>query len=247
VRTQQQPAFVLHHRPYSESSLLLEVFTPDYGRVALIAKGARRPNSRQYGLLKPLQPLSVSWSGRGELALLTGAEANGAGVPLQGEALYCGLYLNELLMRLLHRHDPHAVLYDCYQTSLFTLNSDQAHELTLRIFEKRLLSEIGYGLVLDRDISDNSAIQAKAVYDYILDRGPTRVTHPELNRPIQGVRLRGTTLLALAEDKFTDRIVLRETKRLMRALLAKHLGDRPLHSRRLFNNVTARPQPTTNN
>jgi len=248
MRVSQQSAFVLHHRHYSETSLLLEAFTPEHGRVALIAKGARRPNSRQYGILKPFQPLLLSWGGRGELAFLTGAEANGVGAPLGGEALYCGFYMNELLMRLLHRHDPHEALYGCYRTSLSAMSTDHAYEAILRIFEKRLLSEIGYGLVLDRDISDNSAIQAEVEYDYIPDRGPVRMVHPELNRPVQGTRLRGASLLALVEERLTDRTVLRETKQLMRVTLARHLGDRPLHSRRLFNNtISQRAEPIDRN
>ena len=106
MREQQQRAFVLHRRNYSETSLIIEVYTHRHGRLGLIAKGARRPSSRSRGVLKSFQPLLIGWSGRGDLMTLTGTEAEGAAIDLRGEALYCGFYLNELLIRLLHRHDP---------------------------------------------------------------------------------------------------------------------------------------------
>ena len=121
MRTQQQSAFILHQRNYSETSLLLELYTRRHGRIGLIAKGARRPSNKNRGTLKPFQPLLVGWSGRGELMVLTGAEPDGASVDLVGSSLYCGFYLNELLMRLLHRHDPHEALYDRYNQALLGL------------------------------------------------------------------------------------------------------------------------------
>lgn len=234
MRVQQQPAFVLHGRAYSETSLLLEVFTSQYGRVGLIAKGARRPTSRLRAGLAPFQPLLIGWSGRGELMILTGAEPDGAEFGLHGESLYCGFYLNELLMRLLHRHDPHERLYAAYRQTLATLSGNGRVEAALRLFEKRLLREIGYGLSLEQDADDRSPIAADAVYEYVPERGPVRVDQPELQRRAHGVRVCGESLLALANDDLSTPRALRETKTLMRALLAPHLGDRPLHSRQLF-------------
>src|SRR6185436_3098055 len=121
MRTQDQPGFVLHARDYSETSLILEVFSARHGRLGLMAKGARRPSSRVRGLLKPFQPLLFAWTGRGELPILTGAEPDGEMPPLMGPALYCGFYLNELLMRLLHRHDPYEALYGAYRSALTAL------------------------------------------------------------------------------------------------------------------------------
>ncbi|GMR03633.1 MAG: DNA repair protein RecO [Gammaproteobacteria bacterium] len=238
MRVQQQPAFILHHRHYSETSLLLDVFTPNYGRIGLIAKGARRPRSRLQGILKPFQPLLIGWSGRGELAVLTGAEADSPGFSIDRQALYCGFYMNELLMRLLHRHDPHEALYTCYRSSLSALRVDETNEAILRVFEKHLLREIGYGLVLDHDIGDNSVIRADALYDYIPERGPTKVANPDLNTRHKSIRLRGASLLALANETLNDMTALRETKNLMRTILTRHLGDKPLHSRRLFYTTT---------
>lgn len=233
MREQQQSAFILHRRNYSETSLLLEVYTRRHGRLGLLAKGARRPSSRLRGLLVPFQPLLIGWSGRGELMVLTGAEADGPALELAGRALYCGFYLNELLMRLLHRQDPHEALYDRYAAALAGLHDAAREEEVLRVFEKHLLREIGYGLMLERESGDQP-IEPEALYDYLPEQGPVRVRHPELNARLQGVRLRGASLLALAAERFDDPVSLREVKALTRAALAPHLGDKPLQSRRLF-------------
>ncbi|MBI3898614.1 MAG: DNA repair protein RecO [Gammaproteobacteria bacterium] len=237
MREQQQPAFVLHQRNYTETSLLLEVYTRQHGRVGLIAKGARRPTSRLRGVLKPFQPLLLSWSGRGELMSLTGAEIEGVGVELIGTGLYCGFYLNELLLRLLQRLDAHERLYDRYRAALDGLRVSPS-EAVLRVFEKHLLGEVGYGLLLEHEAGSHDPIDPNAVYDYILERGPMRVHHPELLSRVQGVRIRGASLLALAGEQLDDAVALRETKALMRAALAPHLGDKPLQSRRLFGERT---------
>lgn len=239
MRVHQQAAFILHQRDYSETSLLLEAFTAGHGRIGLIAKGARRPSSRLRGVLKPFQRLLISWSGKGELAVLTGAEADGTGCSPEGPALYCGFYMNEVLLRLLHRHDPHGLLFNAYETALQRLRVDTSNEPVLRIFEKNLLRELGYGLVLDQDIDSRTPIEEAAMYDYVLDRGPMRIAHPELNRPPEGVRVRGASLLALGQESLSDPAVLRDAKALMRAALARHLGERPLHSRKLFRRVAS--------
>lgn len=237
MRVTQQPALILHHRDYSETSMLIEVFTSHHGRFGLVAKGARRASSRTRGILKPFQPLLIGWSGKGELAVLTGAEAHGPSIELEGQALYCGFYLNEVLMRLLHRHDAHEALFDAYESSLRALRYDSNNEAALRVFENQLLRELGYGLVLDRDITDSTPISPEAMYDYVLDRGPMRVAHPELNLSVQGVRVRGSSLLALASENLSDASCLRDAKTLMRAALSRHLGDKPLHTRKLFRRV----------
>ena len=237
MRVQQEPAFVLHARPFSESSFVLDVFSPTHGRLGLLAKGARRPGSRLRGLLKPFQPLLVGWSGRGELPVLTGAESDGDAAVLEGTALYCGFYLNELLIRLLHRYDPHETLYQHYRMALFSLRDASTHEAVLRIFEKHILKEVGYGLVLDRDVANNSAISAERIYCYVVDRGPIQTPATAPSRDMDGVLVRGATLLALAGECLERPDDLREAKRLMRVVLARHLGEKPLHSRRLFERI----------
>jgi DNA repair protein RecO (recombination protein O) len=236
MRVQGQAGFVLHARDYSETSLILEAFTPRHGRFGLLAKGARRPSSKVRGLLKPFQPLLLSWVGRGELPILTGAEVDGDAPLSSGPVLYCGFYLNELMVRLLHRHDPHETLYEIYRETLAALSRGDETEPVLRLFEKRLLGEIGYGLVLDRQIDDNAPIDAEGWYDYVPERGPTRLAEPALSRA-RGIVVRGATLTALARNDLNGPEVLRETKRLMRSVLAYYLGDKPLHSRKLFYNI----------
>ena len=235
MRVAEEPAFVLHARDYSESSLLLEVFAQRHGRLGILAKGARRPKSPWRGLLKPFQPLRLSWSGRGELAILTGAEAEGGADGLTGPAVFFGFYLNELLVRLLHRHDPHEALYGAYRQALVSLGRGEEHEAVLRIFEKHLLRELGYGLVLDHDIDSRAPLDAQAVYDYLPERGPRRLS----GEPGEGIVIRGASLLALARERFEDEDTLREVKTLMRVALARHLGDKPLNSRRLYQSVMA--------
>jgi DNA repair protein RecO (recombination protein O) len=234
MRVQQEQAFVLHARPFSESSLVLDVFTPGHGRLGLLAKGSRRPGSRMRGLLKPFQPLLIGWSGRGDLPVLTVAENDGECAPLKGTALYCGFYLNELLMRLLHRHDPHEALYRHYRTALFGLQPSSTNEAVLRVFEKQILRELGYGLVLERDVPGNAAVKPELSYLYVPDRGPMHVDETHSSASVDGIRISGSTLLALAGENLETADHLREAKRLMRTALARHLGEKPLHSRRLF-------------
>lgn len=246
MRVDGEPAFVLHHRHYSETSLTLDVFTPHHGRLGLLARGAKRRSSPWNGLLKPFQPLLIGWSGRGDLPVLIQAESNGDNLVTRGPSLYCGFYLNELLLRLLHRHDPHESLFSLYIDALTGLWAGSPPELLLRRFEKRLLDEVGYGLVLDRDIGDNTPIQTDAVYDYRIDRGPKRILNPDLQAPLEGMRVRGSTLCAIAGDSLdSDPVARREAKLLMRRALDSHLGGKPLHTRELFHSIMAPPIRTS--
>jgi len=230
MRVNQESAYVLHHHDYGETSLLLEMFTRRHGRLGLIAKGARRARSPLRAALIPFQPLVVGFSGRGELATLTGAESAGPAPAISGESLFCGLYLNELLLRLLHRHDPHERLFERYSEALGRLGEGHDTEAVLRVFEKRLLEDIGFGLVLDHDVVDGAPIQPEQLYRYVPERGPV----PAHAADGEGLAIQGASLLALVCERLVDEAVLREVKHLMRALLARHLGERPLTSRGLF-------------
>jgi len=230
MRVFQQPAFVLHTSDYRETSLLVEAYSRNQGRIGLIAKGARRAKTGLRAVLNPFQPLLLSWSGKSDLATLTAAEPDRSGLVLSGEALYCGFYMNELLMRLLHRHDPHERLFDAYQAALVRLQAGGEYDATLRVFEKHLLQELGYGLVLDREVNAKTPIEPDVVYDYLPERGPL----PADGSLTGGVKIKGRSLLALAAGQFNDTQELREVKRLMRCMLAQHLGDKPLYSRELF-------------
>lgn len=233
MRVADEPAFVLHHHDYGETSLLLEMFTRHHGRLGLVAKGARRARSPLRATLIPFQPLTIGFSGRGELPTLTAAEPSSPAPPFRGEILYCGLYLNELLLRLLHRHDPHEGLFQVYLATLDRLATAGQPEAVLRIFEKRLLEESGYGLVLDHDVINQSPLSADARYRYMPERGPVPASFGNED----GILIRGSSLLALAREDLTDSTVLTETKRLLRSLLARQLGTKPLMSRRLFRSI----------
>src|SRR6266404_7748539 len=147
-RRDDQPAFVLHAHPYRETSLIVEALTADYGRVAMVARGARRARSELRGVLQAFQPLSLSWLGAGELKTLVKAEWRG-GLPLvTGSALLCGFYLNELLLKLLPREDPHPRLFDAYESALSRLANGADQAPVLRQFELELMAELGYALPL---------------------------------------------------------------------------------------------------
>jgi len=250
VRIEQQAAFILHQRNYSETSLLVEFLTPDHGRLTALAKGARRPSSPFRGALKPFQPLLVGWVGRTDLPILTHAEADGGVSIPGGSAIYCGFYLNELLCRLLHRHDPHPNLYARYASTLNAIADAPLREQPLRFFELHLLRELGYGPVLDHDIITGQPICADSLYDYVPDRGPFQVATRGDRIAYKGLPMHGETLLGLAQEQLDSALRLREAKRLMRLLLSTHLGMEPLHSRLLMQRVLAardRAQMNNNN
>jgi len=219
VRVEQQPGFILHARAWRETSLLLEVLSRDFGRVGLVARGVRGARSRTpRALLQPLTPLNLAWTGQGELATLTAAEASGAPLMLVGEAVLCGLYLNELVTRLLPRSDPHPGIFVAYFATLQRLRAEAPHAWPLRRFERDLLAELGYGLVLEHAADTGMPLEANAHYAYRLDSGPVawHVTS-------DGLKLRGSALLALAADREPDAEDLGSLRRLLRSLIAHHL------------------------
>ncbi len=223
-------AYLLHAYPYSETSLILEVFARDHGRLAMLARGARRPRSALRGVLHAFQPLELGWFGGGEVKTLAKAEWLG-GIPLlRGDGLLLGYYLNELLLKLLPREDAHAVLFDAYAAALAALSHGRGSTETaeLRRFEKTLLRELGYGLALERDALGH-AVEAGRSYRYQVGRGAVAADATESGQPISG-----RTLLDLAEDNYADARSLAEGKQLMRYLLNHYLAGQPLQTRRVF-------------
>jgi len=232
------PAYLLHSRPYRNTSLIIDVFSHEYGRIGMVVRGARSARSRWTAVLQPFQRLLLSWQGRGELKTLTAAETDSPPCWLQGNPLVSGLYANELLMRLLQRDDPHPELMQVYERLLNDLRQSvqttatQALQIEqgLRCFEKYLLQALGYGLLLDYDARSGEPVQESQRYHYYVDEGPVTCLLPAAS----GFIVNGETLLALAQDRQLDGSARREAKQLMRLALRRHLGDRPLHSRRLY-------------
>jgi DNA repair protein RecO (recombination protein O) len=235
-RRDDQHAFVLHAYPYRETSLIVEALTADHGRVALVARGARRPRSELRGVLQAFQPLSLSWAGTGELKTLLRAEWRG-GLPLvSGSALLCGFYLNELLLKLLAREDAHPRLFGDYAGALARLAGGADQAAVLRQFELRLLTELGYALPLTHEADTGAPIDPEARYYYAFERGP-RLTVSEPGRRYPQVR--GATLLALAGQDFAAADAAAEAKRLMREVLDHYLEQRAIFSRRVVRDLQA--------
>lgn len=229
TRVALQPAFVLHSYPYKETSLILELFSRDYGRVPLVAKGAKRPTSALRAVLQTFQPLNASWTGKMELRTLTGAEWVGGMLPLEGSALLCGFYLNELLMKLLARDDPHPALFDRYLATLNELARGEPATFALRKFELALLRETGVG----HDLSRCAATASPVIPDLVYVIDPTRGAVPAQDGDIWP-RARGKTLQDMAAGDYSDPVTQNESKLLMRALLAYHLNDTPLQTRQIL-------------
>lgn len=227
-RVDSQPSFVLHARPFRETSLIVDAFSRDYGRVALLARGARRPRSAIRGLLMAFQPLELGWAGRGEVLTLMKAEWQGGQPLLSGHALFCGYYLNELLLNLLPREDAHEGLYAVYAKTLAAF-ANGVQEADLRRFEKAMLQELGYGLTLEHDVV-GVAIDPQAVYRYEAERGPMRA-EGGVELPWQ---VRGQTLIDLANGDLSAPESALQSKLLMRALIQHHLSGRSLETRKIF-------------
>lgn len=234
------PAFVLHSRAYRDTSAIVELFTETQGRVTVVARGVKSAKCRYRGILQPFQPLLVSWSGRGEMFTLSSAEEAGLPHALLGQRLVVGLYVNELLMRSLGKGDSHSEVYSSYKRLLISLAGSAAnniaseHEQALRFFEIDLLSELGYGLILDHDVESGEAINAEEDYLYHPARGPVQVDDDSVAVSNMEVAVSGETLQALAQGLSLNKDQLRYAKKLLRKTLVYHLGDKPLRSRRLF-------------
>ena len=228
-RVTGQPAFVLHSYPHKETSLIIDVLTRDHGRIALVAKGAKRPHSQLRGVLQTFQPLQAGWTGKSELRILTGAEWVGGMLPLEKTALLCGFYLNELLVKLLARDDPHPVLFDHYVATLNQLAHNEPAPIVLRKFERALLKDTGVAADLVRCTGTRQPVQAGQIYVVDPERGP---------RPAQAgdawPRITGKTLLDMECEDYADAATQAQSKTLMRFLLAHQLGGATLNTRQML-------------
>ena len=233
-RLDAQPAFVLHSYPYRETSLVLEVFSRNFGRIALVARGARRPRSVLRGVLLAFQPLLLNWAGKSELRTLHKAEWQGGLPQLKGTALLCGFYLNELMLKLLPREDPHERLYQSYCETLHALGNSDDHAAMLRRFEKQLLKELGYALTLDRDVASGETVAAERSYQYLIERGPVQGGAGGAENRLE---LSGQTLLDIARDDYSNPVTLQQGKALMRMLINHYLGNQTLNTRQLLKDL----------
>ena len=231
-RAELEPGFVLHSYPYKETSLIVEVFSRRFGRVGLLARGARRPRSAMRGVLLAFHPLRLTWTATAELGTLMAVEWGGGQKMLSGIALMCGFYVNELLLRLLPRDDPHEALFDAYASALSRLAAGEAQAAVLRGFERRMLAELGYAPVLDRDAANGAAIEPAKHYAYEPERGPVETRRSDGESVISG-----RTLLDMAADNYESTRTREQARRLMRTLIADRLGGQDLHTRAVLSEL----------
>ena len=228
-RVANQPAFVLHSYPYKETSLIVEVFARDYGRVPLMAKGAKRPHSQLRGVLQTFQPLQVAWTGKSEVRTLVSAEWVGGLRPLEKSALLCGFYLNELLVKLLARDDPHAALFDHYVAALNQLAHDEPPTIVLRKFELGLLKETGVAGNISAVATTGQPVVAELLYVIDPERGPREATVSDVIPVVNG-----KTLLDMEAGDYSDTMTQQQSKFLMRHLLSHHLNGLTLNTRQIL-------------
>lgn len=228
-RVQQQAAYILHHRPFRDSSQLLDVFSAEHGKLALVARGSRGAKSRLKGVLRPFMPLSLSWVQRSDLGTLTGAEVRGAPLQLTGDGLLSGYYVNELLLHFLHRHDPQPELFRTYESTIRALAATDSVAACLRQFEIELLRQIGYALTLDHEAGAEPPLQTDAHYEYRFEQGPVRV-----QRDSGDMVFSGAVLTAIGARRFEQPDVLRAANRLLREVIAFHLQGKELKSRKVL-------------
>jgi len=228
-RVQQQPAFILHHRPFRDTSQILDVLSRDHGKLALVARGSRGARSRLKGILRPFMPLEMSWVQKTDLGTLTGAEVRGGPLSLGGEALLCGYYVNELLIQFLHRHDPHPEIFDLYTQTLSDLGAADDAAACLRRFEIELLGQVGYALNLDHDSVTLAPLDAAGNYEFRMEQGPVSVARTD--GPLV---FPGAILLAIGRGEFHRQDVLRAANRLLREVIDFHLGGKELKTRKVL-------------
>jgi len=228
-----QQAYVLHRCAYRETSFLVEIFTVDYGRLTLIARGVRKTRSNMPGLLQPFVPLLISWAGKGELMTMTYVEAYGEPKRLGGECLFAGLYLNELLTALLQKWDAHTDLYRAYEKTISALQGKVLEQKILRSFEKYLLEELGYGLLPKSELSLHNMFSSEQYYRFIPEQGFV-VSELDTRSQSKSNLFSGASLLAIAKEDWSHEESVQDAKRLIRFVLTPLLGTRPLYSRLLF-------------
>jgi DNA repair protein RecO (recombination protein O) len=226
---QNEPAWLLHHRPFRDSSQILDILSRDHGRLAVVAKGSRSAKSRLRGILRPFLPLQLSWVIRSDLGILTGAEMDGAPISLAGDGLLSGYYVNELILKLTHRHDPQPEIFAAYSRAIERLAGSNEVAACLRQFEIELLRLLGYALNLDQDVATREPLIPRQQYEYREERGPV---------PVAGragtLVFTGAELDAIRQQRFADPAVLENAGSLLRNVIAHHLDGKELKSRKVM-------------
>ena len=232
MRVESEPGFILHTIPYRDTSLLVDIFTLNHGRLRCVAKGFRKPNKK--GIAKTLFPYTehhFQWQVRGELKTLIQADPIQAPVFLKQESLFVGLYINELLYKLLHQNDPHQSLYGFYRQLMTQLSSSEILQPVLRRFEMLLLEELGYGLVLDAEAETGQAVSSEHLYYYIPDQGLKLIQDPTADNLYA---FSGADIMALCQGQLEQQSVLRAAKKLSRRVMDSSLDGKELNSRELY-------------
>lgn len=233
-RVLNEPAWLLHRRPFRDTSQILDILSRNHGRLAVIAKGSRGAKSKLRGILRPFLPLQLSWVIRSDLGTLTGAELIGAPISLTGDTVLSGYYVNELILKLLHRHDPQPEIFSAYGQTIERLAGSVDVAPCLRQFEIELLRMLGYALNLDHDTETRKPLRAGQKYEYRAAEGPVPVKNGG-----QGGSLvfTGAELAAIRRLEFTDRNVLRNAASLLRHVIAYHLDGKELKSRKVLRDL----------
>ena len=234
-RIQNEPAWLLHHRPFRDSSQILDILSLDQGRLAVIAKGSRGAKSKLRGILRPFLPLQLSWFIRSDLGTLTGAEMNGALLSLSGDALLSGYYVNELILKLLHRHDSQPEIFAAYSRTIERLAGGKEVAAHLRQFEIELLRILGYALNLDHDTETTEPLRPQQQYEYRVEQGLVPVS--DRDGPMV---FRGAEIDAIRNQQFADPAVLKNAGSLLRNVIAYHLDGKELKSRKVLKDMRNR-------
>ncbi len=227
-RERDEPAWLLHYRPFRDTSRILDVLTRAHGRIALVARGSRSAKSRLRGILRPFMPLKMSWYIRSDLGTLTDAEMDGPPVLLTGDALLSGYYINELLLKLMHTHDPQPDIFDVYAKTIRGLAAESDVAPLLRQFELELLTLLGYAVNFEHDSESRVALQPERLYEYRVELGPVPAIGREGPMVFTGAQLR-----AIDRQEFFSADTLACAGRLLRTVIAHHLDGKELNSRKV--------------
>ncbi len=227
-RVQQQPGYVLHHRPFRDSSQILDILTRDHGKIAVVARGSRGSKSRLAGVLRPFLPLRVSWVAKSDLGTLTGAESAGPPSRLVGDAMFSAYYVNELLLYFLHRHDAQPEIFALYEDAIKALRGTENVAAALRSFELEFLSLLGYAVNLEHEFGAYESLRGDMDYEYRMEQGPVAA---QRSGPMV---FKGEVLEGIAKRRFDEPEILRAASRLLREVIAFHLGGKELKSRKVL-------------